>query len=183
MRMEDYRVAWVERYERSTALVEDACIRMGGVVIEVDCPASMGAGEDLEPAVHLVRAIEGDHQVRPAVFRDRVTLLPGNERRVLVPRKAGADPGRLQVDLIENPARRAHADRLDDLQDPPVVAEEGHLHTGRRRKRDLSQRPGMDRVLTSAAARGLDVITRAVDLAICDEVRTFRRELVARRAK
>ena len=57
------------------------------------------------------------------------------------------------------------------------------LLAGGRRKRDLSQRPGMDRVLTSAAARGLDVITRAVDLGICDEVRTFRRELVARRAK
>src|SRR5688572_11856216 len=117
--MEDHRVARVERYERSTALVEDACVRMGGVVIEVHYPAGVGAGEDLEPAVPLVRAIEGDHQVRPAVFRDRVTLLPANERRVLVPRKAGADPGRLQVDLIDDPARRAHADRLEELQDPP----------------------------------------------------------------
>jgi hypothetical protein len=137
----------------------------------------------LEPAVHLVRAIEGDHQIRPAVFRDRVTLLPCDERRVLMPGKASADPGRLQVDLIHDPARRGHTDRLHELQDPPVVAEQGDLLAGGRRKRDLSQRSGHDRGLTSVAARGLHLVPRAVDLGVGLEVRTLRRQLVGRRAK
>ena len=96
--MEDHRVTWIERYERSTTLVEDARIRTGGVVIELHRAAGMGAGEDLEPAVHLVRAIEGDHQIGPAVLPDRVTPLPCDEGRVLMPGKTGANPGRLQVD-------------------------------------------------------------------------------------
>src|SRR4051794_19131874 len=99
--MEDNRVTWIERYQRSTALVEDARVGIGRVVIEVHRAAGLRAGEALKTAVHLVCAIEGDHQIRSAVFRDRVTLLPGDECRVLVPGKATANPGRLQVDLID----------------------------------------------------------------------------------
>src|SRR5947208_2969160 len=107
--MEDNRVTWIERDQRSTALVEDACVRVGRVVIELHRTAGMCPGEDLEPAVPLVRAIERDHQIRPAVVRDCVTLLPRYERHVLMPGKATANPGRLQVDLINDPARRGHA--------------------------------------------------------------------------
>src|SRR3954469_207747 len=181
--MEDNRVTWIERYQRSTALVKDACVGVGRVVIEVHRAAGVRAGEDLEPAVHLVRAIEGDHQIRSAVFRDRVTLLPGDECHVLVPGKASANAGRLQVDLIDDPARRGHADRFHELQDPPVVAEESHRLAGRRRKRYLSQRARSDRSLPSAAAPSLYLVAGTVDLGIRSEMRTLSRQIIGRPAK
>ena len=62
--MEDDRVTGIERDQRSTALVEHACIGVGRVVIEVNRAVDMGAGEDFEPAVPLIPAIEGDDQIR-----------------------------------------------------------------------------------------------------------------------
>src|SRR5207237_1936268 len=63
VRMEDDRVPRIERDQRSTALVEDARIGIGSVVIEVHRAARVRAGDDAEAAVHLIRAIEGDDQI------------------------------------------------------------------------------------------------------------------------
>ena len=66
--MEDDRVTGIERDQSSTALVEHVCIGVGRVVgrvvIEVTRAVDMGAGEDFEPAVPLIPAIEGDDQIR-----------------------------------------------------------------------------------------------------------------------
>lgn len=84
--------------------------------------AHLTADAEIDGARYQVQTASGrrgEIAIAPGTLRKITSapLLPGNERRVLMPGKGSANLRRLQVDLVDDPARRGHADRLHELQD------------------------------------------------------------------